>query len=85
MTNSRYKNLSEVIQTGIRLLEDEEVKSAALKKAIKEGISSGIAIDFSPKNHLTTLNPGDASVTKYVLATKAVADLTSIWEYTYEA
>lgn len=55
ITNGRFKNASEVIRAGLRLLEEEEIKSAALKKAIKEGIASGIAIDFNPKRHLTDL------------------------------
>ena len=55
ITNGRYKNASEVIRAGLRLLEEEEVKSAALRKAIKEGIASGIAIDFNPQKHLAAL------------------------------
>ncbi len=51
----RYKNVSEVIRAGLRLLEDEESKSVALRKAIKEGIDSGIAHDFDPKKHLQEL------------------------------
>ncbi len=48
----RYKNVSEVIRAGLRLLEDEETKVIALKNAIQKGIDSGIAHDFDPKNHL---------------------------------
>lgn len=51
----RYKNVSEVIRAGLRLLEEEENKAAALRHAIQEGIDSGIATDFDPKNHLETL------------------------------
>jgi len=51
----RYKNVSEVIRAGLRLLEDEESKNIALKKAIQEGIDSGIAHSFNPKDHLQTL------------------------------
>jgi len=53
--NGRYKNASEVIRAGLRLLEEQEVKSAALRKAIKDGISNGIASDFNPKRHLASL------------------------------
>lgn len=48
----RYKNVSEVVRAGLRLLEDEESKIVALRKAIQEGIDSGIAHDFDPKKHL---------------------------------
>ncbi len=51
----RYKNVSEVIRAGLRLLEDEESKILALKTAIQEGIDSGIAHDFDPKKHLKEL------------------------------
>ena len=51
----RYKNVSEVIRAGLRLLEDEESKAIALKNAIQEGIDSGIAHDFDPKKHLQEL------------------------------
>lgn len=51
----RYKNVSEVIRAGLRLLEDEESKVAALRKAIQEGIDSGIAHDFDPEKHISKL------------------------------
>ena len=51
----RYKNVSEVIRAGLRLLEDEESKVVALRKAIQEGIDSGIAHDFDPDKHLQEL------------------------------
>lgn len=51
----RFKNASEVIRAGLRLLEEEENRVLALKKAIHEGIESGIAKDFDAKKHLTQL------------------------------
>jgi len=51
----RYKNASEIVRAGLRLLEEEENKMIALKEAIHEGISSGIAIDFNPETHLSKL------------------------------
>jgi len=51
----RYKNVSEVIRAGLRLLENEESKVIALKNAIKEGIDSGIALDFDSKKNLEAL------------------------------
>ncbi len=55
ITNGRFKNASEVIRAGLRLLEEEEIRSSALRKAIKEGIASGIADDFNPKMQLALL------------------------------
>lgn len=51
----RFKNVSEVIRAGLRLLEEEESKIMALKTAIHEGVDSGIAHDFDPKKHLESL------------------------------
>ena len=48
----RYKNTSEVVRAGLRLLEEEENKLIALREAIQEGIDSGIVDDFDPKSHL---------------------------------
>ncbi len=55
VSKGRYKNASEVIRAGLRLLEEEESKIAALKNAIQEGIESGIAYDFDPKKNLESL------------------------------
>jgi len=51
----RYKNASEVIRAGLRLLEEEEDKMPALKQAIQEGIDSGIVKDFEPDQFLQNL------------------------------
>ncbi|MDR9398897.1 type II toxin-antitoxin system ParD family antitoxin [Salibacter sp.] len=51
----RYKNVSEVIRAGLRLLENEESKVIALRNAIQEGEDSGIAHDFDPEKHLQEL------------------------------
>jgi antitoxin ParD1/3/4 len=51
----RFKNASEVLRAGLRLLEEEESKIIALKNAIAEGINSGLADDFKPAEHLTSL------------------------------
>jgi antitoxin ParD1/3/4 len=51
----RYKNASEVVRAGLRLLEEEENKIIALRAAIQEGIESGIAYDFNPESHLEKL------------------------------
>ncbi len=51
----RFKNASEVIRAGLRLLEEEETKILALKKAIDDGIESGLAKKFNAKKHLENL------------------------------
>lgn len=51
----RYKNASEVVRAGLRLLEEEENKIIALKAAIEEGIESGIAYDFNSESYLEEL------------------------------
>jgi antitoxin ParD1/3/4 len=51
----RFKNASEVIRAGLRLLEEEENKVIALRTAIQEGIDSGIVKNFNAKNILETL------------------------------
>ena len=48
----RYKNASEVVRAGLRLLEEEESKLITLRDAIREGIESGTVSDFEPKSHL---------------------------------
>jgi antitoxin ParD1/3/4 len=55
ITEGRFKNVSEVIRAGLRLLEEEESKAIALRNSIQEGIDSGIANDFNPKKHLESL------------------------------
>ncbi|MGB5667406.1 MAG: type II toxin-antitoxin system ParD family antitoxin [Maribacter sp.] len=55
ISEGRFKNVSEVIRAGLRLLEEEENKVLALRNAIQEGINSGIANDFDPKKHLEIL------------------------------
>jgi len=51
----RFKNASEVIRAGLRLLEAEENRIIALREAIREGIESGVALDFDPDSHLERL------------------------------
>lgn len=55
INQGRYKNASEIIRAGLRLLEEEENRIIALKKEIQEGIDSGIAKDFNAKKHLQSL------------------------------
>lgn len=51
----RYKNVSEVIRAGLRLLEDEENKLLALKSAIQKGLDSPRVEDFDFKSNLKKL------------------------------
>lgn len=55
VNEGRFKNVSEVIRAGLRLLEEEEGKAAVLRSSIREGIDSGIAQDFDPEDHLASL------------------------------
>jgi antitoxin ParD1/3/4 len=51
----RYKNVSEVIRAGLRLLEDEETKMLALKSAIQEGLDSPRIENFDFDENLKLL------------------------------
>ena len=51
----RFKNASEVVRAGLRLLEAEENRIIALREAIQQGIESGVAYDFDPDSHLEGL------------------------------
>ena len=55
LTSGRFKNASEVIRAGLRLLEEEENKIIVLRNAIHEGMESGIAHNFNPEVHLKEL------------------------------
>ncbi len=55
ISEGRFKNASEVIRAGLRLLEEEESKIVALKKALQDGIESGTAKNFIAKKHLESL------------------------------
>lgn len=55
IAEGRYKNASEVIRAGLRLLEEEDNKVLALKNAVEEGIRSGVAKGFDAQKHLSRL------------------------------
>ncbi len=55
VSNGRYKNVSEVIRAGLRLLENEENKATALKNAIQEGLNSPLVEDFDFDENLKKL------------------------------
>ncbi|GAA5024050.1 antitoxin ParD1 [Marivirga lumbricoides] len=54
----RYKNVSEVIRAGLRLLENEESKVIALKTAIQEGLNSPRVENFDFDKNLERLKAG---------------------------
>jgi len=54
ISEESYKNASEIICAGLSLLEEEN-KALALRKAIQDGITSGIAINFNPEHHLNII------------------------------
>ncbi len=51
----RYKNVSEVVRAGLRLLEAEENQFVALKNQLLEGLESRVANDFDTQSHLQKL------------------------------
>lgn len=51
----RYKNVSEVIRAGLRLLEDEESKMIALRNAIQQGLDSPRVENFDFDENLKKL------------------------------
>jgi len=53
--NGRYGSASEAIRAGLRLLEAEETKLAALRQALIEGEESG-PVEYSLKGLLTELD-----------------------------
>ncbi|KIA96485.1 antitoxin [Pedobacter kyungheensis] len=55
ISEGRFKNASEVIRAGLRLLEEEENKIKILREALQVGIDSGVVKDFDPKKHLEML------------------------------
>ena len=55
LNQGRYKNTSEVLRAGLRLLEEEEKKIIVLRNAINEGINSGIVDEFNSDEHLASL------------------------------
>lgn len=47
VASGRFGTASEVVRTGLRLLEEEDAKLRALRSALDEGETSGFAEDYS--------------------------------------
>ncbi len=56
----RYASTSEVIRAGLRLLEQEEEKLKALKRALIDGEQSGFVEDFNPREFQAKLRQKNA-------------------------
>lgn len=61
INNGRYKNASEVVRAGLRLLEEHENKVQALKNAIQEGVDSPKVENFDFKENLKMLKAKTAN------------------------
>jgi antitoxin ParD1/3/4 len=56
ISSGKYNSASEVIRTALRLLEEEELKTKNLNKALLQGEKSGLDKSFDPKVHLKKLH-----------------------------
>lgn len=52
----RYNNVSEMVRAGLRRLEEDEARLAAIRAALIEGEESGVVEDFDPEEFLKSIN-----------------------------
>ncbi len=52
ISSGRYSSKQEVIQAGLQLLEEEEMKYKELGKALQEGEESPVVEDYNAEEHL---------------------------------
>ncbi|MFD2287747.1 type II toxin-antitoxin system ParD family antitoxin [Pedobacter petrophilus] len=56
ISEGRFKNVSEMIRAGLRLLEEEEQRVNLLRAALKAGEEGNLIAHFDPKAHLEKLH-----------------------------
>jgi antitoxin ParD1/3/4 len=56
VAEGHYGSVSEVVQAGLRLLEEQEAKLEQLRRALIEGEDSGPAEPFDPEAFLANLH-----------------------------
>jgi antitoxin ParD1/3/4 len=61
IAQGHYKSPAEVVQAGLRLLEKQEAKLAALRAALIEGEESGLAESFDIEEFLAEMHAAHSS------------------------
>ena len=89
LKEGRFKNVSEVVRAGLRLLEQEESKHQALRAALIEGKESGTVENYDRDAHLKSIqekyhnkngNPQKQPTDKFWSAVKPIRQSVTIEE-----